>query len=165
MGIFEMSDDQAAKFRKQLADSVRPLVGGEDVVAVGAFRQGGFGGQLAAAQLSGAAAAVTALLRRKKAGGLPHNVLLAVTPTRVFAFAQKMGGRNHLAPKEQVAVWDRAGLCITTEKKLGLTNLTIESPAEGEKATLVPMGTVDDPVSLELVTVLADAHGVGQTVG
>ena len=35
-----------------------------------------------------------------------------------------------------------------------MTSLTIESPAEGEKATLVGIGVKDDPVSQDLMGVL-----------
>jgi hypothetical protein len=43
-----------------------------------------------------------------------------------------------------------------------MTALTIESPAEGEKATLVGVGVRDDPISQELIGVLqgdAPSHG------
>ena len=36
-----------------------------------------------------------------------------------------------------------------------MTALTIESPAEGEKATLVGVGVKDDPVSREMIGMLA----------
>jgi hypothetical protein len=38
-----------------------------------------------------------------------------------------------------------------------MTSLTIESPAEGEKATLVGISVKDDPVSQELIGVLQGA--------
>jgi hypothetical protein len=37
-----------------------------------------------------------------------------------------------------------------------MTALTLESPAEGEKATLVAIGVKDDPVSQELIGALQD---------
>jgi hypothetical protein len=37
-----------------------------------------------------------------------------------------------------------------------MTALTIESPAEGEKATLVGISVKDDPVSQEVIAVLQD---------
>jgi hypothetical protein len=43
---------------------------------------------------------------------------------------------------------------ISAEQAGGMTALTIESPAEGEKATLVGIGVKDDPVSLDLIGVL-----------
>ena len=44
-----------------------------------------------------------------------------------------------------------------TERKSGMTALTIESPAEGEKVTLVGVGVKDDPLSQELMQVLQGA--------
>jgi len=35
-----------------------------------------------------------------------------------------------------------------------MTALTIESPAEGEKATLVGIGVKDDPISQEMIAAL-----------
>jgi hypothetical protein len=55
---------------------------------------------------------------------------------------------------EEVAIWDRAGLQIGAEQAGGMTALTIESPAEGERATLVGIGVKDDPVSQDLISVL-----------
>lgn len=39
---------------------------------------------------------------------------------------------------------------------MGMTMLTVESPAEGEKVTMSGVGVKDDPVSLELMQVLTD---------
>jgi hypothetical protein len=38
-----------------------------------------------------------------------------------------------------------------------MTALTVESPAEGETATLVGVGVKDDPISQELIAVLQGA--------
>ena len=37
----------------------------------------------------------------------------------------------------------------STEQKMGLTMLTLESPTEGEKVTIAPIGVKDDPISVE----------------
>jgi hypothetical protein len=105
----------------------------------------------------GLAYAAVALARKKKSGGLPQQVLLAVTPDNLYAFKCKISRQGYKAEKE-VARWQRAGLRISTQQKMGLTNITIESPAEGEKVTLVPIGVKDDPVSLELIGLLQGAH-------
>ena len=158
MGMFDMtmSDEQVATFRTMIEDAVRDRVNGEQVLAAGAMRRGGASGQFGASKAGGGIAyAAVALARKKKAGGLPQQVLLAVTPERLYAFKMKMksGGRSYEA-KDEVAVWERAGLRVSTTQKMGLTNVTIESPAEGEKATLVPIGVKDDPVNLELIAML-----------
>jgi len=66
-----------------------------------------------------------------------------------------MRGRNYKLGDE-VAVWERAGLRISTEPKMGLTMLTIESPAEGEKVTVAPGGIKDDPWTQEVIRVLRE---------
>jgi hypothetical protein len=40
---------------------------------------------------------------------------------------------------------------------MGLTMLTIESPADGQKATLAPGGVKDDPWSQEVIRVLTES--------
>lgn len=160
MGMFnfEMSAEQVEKFRQQLLDAVGPHVEGEEVVAAGAFRRGGASGTYAASKLGGGLVyAAVALARKKKAGGLPQQVLLAVTPDNVYAFKCKVGRQGYTAEKE-VARWQRAGLRISSQQKMGLMNVTIESPAEGEKVTLVPIGVKDDPVSVGVITMLEGAH-------
>lgn len=105
--------------------------------------------------------AAVALGRKKKAGGLPQQVLIAVTPDKLYAFDTKMKGRAGFVVKKEVAVWGRAGLRVSSQQKMGLTNMTIESPAEGEKATLVPIGVKDDAVNVEVIRLLEEAHPAG----
>ena len=162
MGMFDMkmSDDYVETFRSMLTEAARDRVGGEELVAVGAMRRGGAGAQYASSKAGGGIAyAAVALARKKKAGGLPQQVLLALTPERLHAFKLKIrsGGRSYEA-KEKVAVWERAGLRISTEQKAGLTSLTINSPVEGETVTVVPIGVKDDPVNDELIALLASSH-------
>lgn len=164
MGMFDltMSDEQCEQFRRQLSDAVRDHVNGEELVAAGAFRRGGASGSFAASKAGGGIVyAAVALGRKKKAGGLPQQVLLAVTPERLYAFDTKMKGRVGFIVKKEVAVWKRAGLRVSSQQKMGLTNMTIESPAEGEQATLVPIGVKDDAVNVELIRLLEEAHPAG----
>jgi hypothetical protein len=156
VGMFDltMSEEAVREYRAQVADPVRPHIHGEDLVAAGVFRRGGSAGQFAASKAGGGLLyAAVSLARKKKAGGLPDQVPLAVTPERLYTFKTKYRG-GRFEPHEEVAKWDRAGLRISTQPSMGLTNLTIESPAEGEKATLVPVGVKDDPVSLEVIAAL-----------
>ena len=48
-------------------------------------------------------------MSKKKAGGLPDKVMLAVTPDKLYAFKLKASGRDYKI-SDEVAVWDRAGL-------------------------------------------------------
>jgi hypothetical protein len=160
MGMFDMtmSEEQTQQFRTMLTDAVRDRTGGEELIAAGAMRRGGASGSFVASKAGGGLAyAAVSLARKKKAGGLPQQVLLALTPDNLYVFKLKLRGRSYLA-KDEVAVWQRAGLRISTSQKMGLTNLTIESPAEGEKVTLVPIGVKDDEVNLELIRMLEAAH-------
>jgi len=156
--MFEMSDDQVVEWRQKYRDLVAPHVHGEEVVTAAAFRRGGAAATMVAskAQMGGLVYAGIKLFNKKKAGGLPERVMLGVTPEKIYAFNFGFKGRNYKI-KEEVAVWDRAGLRISTERKSGMTALTIESPAEGEKATLVGVGVKDDPLSQELIGILQGA--------
>ena len=82
--------------------------------------------------------------------------MLVVTPTKLHAFKYGMRGRNYKL-KDEAAVWERAGLRISTDRGGSMTALTIDSPAEGEKATLVGGGIQDDPLSQELIGILEGA--------
>ncbi len=57
---------------------------------------------------------------------------------------------------DEVAVWERAALRIGTQKSMNMTQLTIESPAEDERVTLVGGGIADDPISQDVMRLLAE---------
>ena len=158
MGMFDMSQETAAEYAQKYRDLVEPQVNGEEVIAAAAFRRGGASASFAIskAQLGAVAYAANKLFNKKKAGGLPERVMLALTPQRLYAFNLGFRGRD-VKLKEEVAVWERSGLRCSTERSSGMTALTIESPAEGEKATLVGVGVKDDPISQELIAALQGA--------
>jgi hypothetical protein len=155
--MFEMSEDQVAEWRQQCRDLVAPSVNGEEVVAAAGFRQGGATANYVAskAQLGGLVYAGIKMMRKKKAGGLPDKVMLAVTPNKLYAFKLSVGRGYKLG--DEVATWERPGIRIGTDRSSGMTALTIESPAEGEKATLVGISVKDDPVSQEVIGALQGA--------
>jgi hypothetical protein len=153
MGMFEMNAQQVEEWRQKCRALVEPLVEGEEVVAAAAFRRGGATASYAASKAGGGLVyAGIKLLNKKKAGGLPDKVMLAVTREKVYAYKLKVGRDYKLG--DEVAVWERGGLKISTDRSGGMTALTIESPAEGEKATLVGISVKDDPVSQDLMGVL-----------
>ena len=162
MGMFEMTEDQVVEWRQKYRDLVAPHVNGEEVLAAAAFRRGGAAASMVAskAQLGGIVYAGIKLFNKKKAGGLPERVMLAVTPERLYAFNVGFKGRDFKI-KEEAAVWDRAALEVSSDRSSGLTALNISSPAEGEKATLVGIGVKDDPISQELIGVLQGAATAG----
>lgn len=154
MALFQASEQQLREYRQKLMDEVTPHCGGEPVEAVGLFRRGGSAASFAASKLGGGLPyAAVALARKKRSGGMPDKVILAVTPTKLYAFSWKMKGRNYRV-KDEAAVWERAGLQCSTAKAGNMTALTIASPAEGEKARLVGGGIQDDPWSLEVMSAL-----------
>ena len=110
MGRFDISPEVAEEWRGKFRESVEPHVD-EDVLAVGAFRPTGAGTKYAISKLQVGALAYGAAhkLGKKKAGGLPGQFMLAVTPTKLHAFKYKTK-RNGVEIKEEVAVWDRSGL-------------------------------------------------------
>jgi hypothetical protein len=161
MGMFDMSDAQVEEWRQKCLALVTGHTGGEEVVSAAAFRRGGAAaGYMASKAGGGIVYAGIKLLNKKKAGGLPDKVMLAVTPEKLYAFKLKVGRDYKLG--DEVAVWDRGGLRVSTDRSGGMTALTIESPAEGEKVTMVGVSVKDDPVSLGLMDVLQGAApGVG----
>jgi hypothetical protein len=156
MGFLEMSDDQVAKYREQLQGYARERVT-DPIVSAAMLRRGGAATRMgiSSGQLGGIAYAASSLFSKKKAGGLPDKVFFVATPTELLAYKAKVKGRGWKLGDE-VARWDRSAITASTEQKMGMTMLTIESPSEGERVTMAPIGVRDDPVSLELMQVLKD---------
>jgi hypothetical protein len=156
--MFEMTDEQAIEWKQKLRDLAAPHVHGEEVVAAAAFRRGGAAASMVAskAQLGGLVYAGIKMINKKKAGGLPERVILVVTPDKLYALNFGFKGRDYKI-KNEAAVWDRAGLNFSSDVKSGMTALTIESPAESEKVTLVGISVKDDPVSQDLMASLQGA--------
>jgi hypothetical protein len=152
--MFEMSEAQVAEWRQKCCDLVVDQVDGEEVVAAAGFRRGGASANYVAskAQMGGLVYAGIKMLRKKKAGGLPEKVMLAVTPNRLYAFKLGFRGRDYKLGDE-VGNWERQGLKVSADRSGTMTSLTLESPS-GEKATLVGISVKDDPVSQELIAVL-----------
>lgn len=124
MGMFEMSEDQIAEWRRMCRELVESRVNGEELIAAGGFRQGG------------------------------------ATANYVASKAQLGVGRSYKLG-EEVGAWERPALRISADRSSGMTALTIESPAEGEKATLVGISVKDDAVSQEVIGALQGAAPVG----
>ena len=156
MGMFDITEETHAEYREKFRKLAQDKVG-EPVIAVAPFRRGGaatnFG--ISKGGLGGVVYAANALRNKKKAGGLPNQVFLVVTPTKLHAFKYKFRGRDY-SLQDEAGVWDRAGLRVSTKQQLGLTMLTIESTVEGDKATLAPGGVKDDPWSQEVIRVLSE---------
>jgi hypothetical protein len=155
MALFKYDEATVAAEKQKLIDEVAPHCNGEQVLAVGPFRHGGAAAKeiIGRGHVGALAYSGVSLAMKKRAGGLPGRVLLAVTPTKLYAFSWKMRGRSYKVKKE-AAVWDRDQITCTTSRKGTMTTLTIESPSEGEKATLVGGSIQDDPWSQEVMQAL-----------
>ncbi len=164
----QASSDRFEELKSHWIAEVEHLCGGEKVESVGMFRQGGAAASQVAGRvgfdfvgLGGQALANSAskIARSKRAGGLPQRVLLALTPTKLYAFdysyqiSRKRSERESGQPVE-AAVWDRASIRCSAKRSGTMTALTIESPDEGEKATLVGGSASDDPWSQDMVRAL-----------
>jgi hypothetical protein len=104
----------------------------EPVLAWSLFFRAGSYGAMAASHLSPVVATVINLIAKKRAAGLPTRFLLVVTATKVraFKFSQKRAG---LRLGDEVAVWDRAHLSVSTKETALTTRVTLASAADGEQ--------------------------------
>lgn len=93
---------------------------------------------------------------KAQAGGLPENFMLAITTGKVRAFRYKAHGRrrDRYEIGDEVAVWDRSAIRVSWEKGGPyMTDVTIESPAEGER---VECRVGRAPFSEEFLRILSD---------
>lgn len=154
MGRFDISPEVAEEWRGKYRSSVEPRVDGE-VLAVGAFRPPGAGTKMAISklQVGGLAYGAAHKLGKKRAGGLPGQFMLAVTPEKLYAFKYKPG-RSGVRIKEESASWDRAGIKTSTERLQTTTRLTLEFPG-GEKIVCDQEGLGDNPWADDVIAELS----------
>lgn len=140
-----MFDTEAwkAKYR----DAVQEKLPNEQVEAAWLFyRTGGYAG-LAMGPLSPIAGTIARTIGKKRAAGLPNQFLLALTPDKVYAFKCKPA-RTKAKVGDELGVWNRSGLTVSVREAAVNTEVTIESPDEGEK---IVCSTGKDATSLEFV--------------
>jgi hypothetical protein len=144
MGGFDISPEVAEEWRGKYRASVEPHVDGE-VLAVGAFRPTGAGTKMGISKLQLGALAYGAAhkIGKSKAGGLPGQFVLAVTPERLYAFKYK-SGRNGITIKDEAASWERAGLKVEADDRQTTTRVTLEF-ADGQKVVCDQEGLGDNP--------------------
>jgi hypothetical protein len=152
MGRFDISPEVAEEYRGKFHDAVAPHLD-EEVLAVGTFRTTGSGTKYAISKTQAGALAYGAasLMGRKKAGGLPGQFLLAVTPNGLHAFKYKMK-RSGPEAKEEVAAWDRKGLKVSTDSMQTTTRVTFEWG--DEKIVCDQDGMGDNPWADDVVRTL-----------
>jgi hypothetical protein len=144
MGGFDISPEVAEEWRGKYRASVEPHVDGE-VLAVGAFRPTGAGTKMGISKLQLGALAYGAAhkIGKSKAGGLPGQFVLAVTPERLYAFKYK-SGRNGITIKDEAASWERAGLKVEADDRQTTTRVSLEF-ADGQKVVCDQEGLGDNP--------------------
>ncbi|HEX8052519.1 MAG TPA: hypothetical protein VF517_05960 [Thermoleophilaceae bacterium] len=148
-----MFDTEAWKGKYR--DAVQEKLPDEQVVEAWLFyRTGGYAG-MALGPFSPLAAIVARTIGKKRAGGLPNQFLLAVTPTKVRAFKCKPSARKAKVGNE-LAVWGRAGLRVSVRDAAVNAEVTLESPGEGEK---VVCSTGKDTASREFLALLSQPVG------
>jgi hypothetical protein len=144
-----MFDTEAWKGKYR--DAAQEKLPGERVEAAWLFyRTGGYAG-MALGPLSPLAGIIARTIGKKRAGGLPNQFLLVLTPEKLYALKCKPSARKAKVGNE-LAVWDRAGLQIGIRDAAVNTEVTIESPAEGEK---IVCSTGKDATSREFLGLLA----------
>ena len=105
---------------------------GEQILGAWLFyRTGGFA-SMAAGPLSPLVGVIIRTIGKKRAAGFPNMFLIVVTPTQVRAFKAR-SRRMDIKLGDELAVWDRASLKVTVREAAINTEVTFESPAEGEK--------------------------------
>ena len=84
---------------------------------------------------------------------MPSTFLLAVTPTKLHAFKYKLKGKG-VEVRQEVAVWDRAGLVVKTDPLQTTTRVTLEWPDSGDKLVCDKDGMGDNPWADDVVRIL-----------
>lgn len=76
------------------------------------------------------------MFAKKQAGGLPQSFIVAITPTKIRAFAYKAHGRtrDRFEIGDELAVWERSDVAVSWEPGPPFQiDVTIESPSEDER--------------------------------
>ena len=139
------------EWERKYRDALQPLVD-EPVLAGGVFYRTGGWAAVAMGPFSGLAALISRSVGKRRAGGMPNQFLLAVTPTRVHAFKCSLA-YGDVKARDELAVWDRAGLTVTAEETSVNTKVVLESGGGGER---VVCSTGKDELSQSVVYVMQE---------
>jgi hypothetical protein len=139
---------QLAQAQDQFRDMAQSRLD-EPVEAAWLFHRAGFLPSYGVSKLSPLAGTIMSTINKKRASGFPTQFLLALTPTKVYAYGMKFKGRTReYTLKDELAVWDRGGLQVDWKESTLHMTVTIESPGEGEK---VVCGTGKDAASMDFL--------------
>jgi hypothetical protein len=138
------------EWERKYRDALQPLLD-EPVLAGGVFYRTSGWAAMAMGPFSGLAAIVSRSIGKRR-GGLPNQFLLAVTPTRVHAFNCSLA-YGDVKAKDELAVWERAGLTVTAEETSVNTKVVLERAEAGER---VVCSTGKDELSQSVVQALQE---------
>jgi hypothetical protein len=174
----QASPEEFEDVKRATIAEVATLCGSEEVIAAAYFRQGGAGAQQGVGRLTDELGGLglgflarkgIGAARKKRAGGLPRSMLLAVTPKRLYAFdtsyriAISRREREHGRPTE-VEAWDRVEVEFRRGTAGDMTTLVINPLGGGATATVIGGSTADDPWSLEVIDLLAPDPSLTETL-
>jgi hypothetical protein len=127
-------DAKSAAKMQQLIDQVQPHCHAEVRSVLLCHHVGAMGRALTSAVSSGAGTFFEGRDAKKRAGGLPANVVLAVAADGLHAYAYKPGGwslKPKLRIKSEVGHWPLAGMDVRTEPGTVTSRLTFTQPTTG----------------------------------
>ena len=150
-----MDAKKRAEWERKYRDALQPLVD-EPVLAGGVFYRTGGWSAVAMGPFSGLAAVISRGIGKRRAGGLPNQFLLAVTPTRVHAFKCSLA-YGDVEARDELAVWERSGLTVTAEETSVNTKVVLERSSGGER---VVCSTGKDELSQSVVYAMQEPVGV-----
>ena len=150
-----MDPRKRAEWERKYRDALQPMVD-EPVLAGGVFYRTGGWAAVAVGPFSGLAALISRSIGKRRAGGLPNQFLLAVTPTRVHAFKCTLA-YGDVRARDELAVWERAGLTVTAEETSVNTKVVIERDADGQRLVC---STGKDELSQAVVCAMQERVGI-----
>jgi hypothetical protein len=127
-------DGKTAARMQMMIDSVQPHCDAPVRSVIVCQHEGAMGRGLAAPISSGLGSALSRHDAKKLSGGLPANVVLALTDDTLHAFAFKPGGwtlKPKLRIKGEVARWARADLVVAAERRNITNALTFTQHSSG----------------------------------
>jgi hypothetical protein len=127
----------AEQWREVYLRAVQPYVD-DPVLAAGMLSRSGGVARMGVAKVSPLAGLIMGARAKKASGGLPTNVIVAVTSQRVHLFDYSPRGTGFKV-KREVATWARRNMRVTTEDKMTATRLRVELVDSGQTVELDAM--------------------------
>jgi hypothetical protein len=118
--------DGSEQWRERYLRALQPHVS-EPVIGAGMLSRSGGVARMGVAKVSPLASVLMGARAKKASGGLPTNVLVAITADKVHLFDFSPRGMDFKI-KGEVATWDRKEMRVTTEPKATATRVRVELP-------------------------------------